>query len=122
MESYKKYLIILAIIIPLVIVATLAFTNFAGIGDQLKGAGGPFAAGLYNVAVGPLNWALGGGFPTLALFYLLGLVVLPFSVAYIIWHYDVPYKIQGATAPSPTSAYTNTMSREPPEPERAPTA
>jgi hypothetical protein len=48
--------------------------------------------------------------------------VVPFSFAYLIWHYDVPYKITGATAASPASSYDNTVAREPAEPERSNTS
>lgn len=100
--------------------AAIAAVNWGGLGDTLAGFGGPVAAGIYNLAIGPVNWALSGGWPTLAVFYLIGIIVVPFTFAYIIWHFDVPYKIQGATATTPANDYTNTMRREPEEPERSP--
>jgi hypothetical protein len=117
--SFKKYLLITIPIFAIVIFALLAYLNVGNIGTTLSGVGGPFASGFQKLLTGPLTWASTGGWPTLAIFYLVGLIALPFSVAYIIWHYDVPYKITGATAPSPASSYDNSMKREPDEPERS---
>jgi hypothetical protein len=117
----KKYLLITIPILLIVIFAFLAYFNVGGIGSSLSGVGGPFARGIYNLAIAPLNWALGGGWPTLAVFYLIGFVVVPFALAYAVWHYDWPYKITGATANSAVAGYDNTMKREPDEPERAQT-
>jgi hypothetical protein len=117
--SFKKYLLITIPIFAVVIFALLAYLNVGGIGTKISGVGGPFAAGFQKLLIGPLTWASAGGWPTLAIFYLVGLIAIPFSFAYIIWHYDVPYKITGATAPSPASTYDNSMKREPDEPERS---
>ena len=116
--------ILATIIIIAVVIALIAFAaifNVGNFGASMAGAGGPVAAGFYNLSAGFLKWALSGGWPTLAVFYLLGLIVIPFSFAFIIWHFDVPYKITGAaTATNPASGYNNLTPREPAEPERAP--
>jgi hypothetical protein len=117
--SFKKYLLITIPIFAVVIFALLAYLNVGGIGTKISGVGGPFAAGFQKLLIGPLTWASAGGWPTLAIFYLVGLIAIPFSFAYLIWHYDVPYKITGSTAASPASTYDNSMKREPDEPERS---
>jgi hypothetical protein len=117
--SLKKYLLITIPIIAIVIFAVLAYANFGGIGDTLSGVGGPFANGFYTLLTGPLLWGANGGWPTLAIFYLIGFILVPFGLAYFVWHYDLPYKISGASQPSPASNYDNSMQREPAEPERS---
>lgn len=121
MELSKKLLAIIIIVaVSLTIVAVMAIFNIGGVGDSLAGAGGPFANGLYKVFKSPYEWALSGGWPTLAVVCLLFWVILPCSVAYAVWHYDIPYKITGAVAESPATGFGNTMQAEPQEPERAP--
>jgi hypothetical protein len=118
--SAKVLAILIIVACSIAVFAVMVAANLFGLGDALAGAGGPVAAGIYNLAIGPVNWALTGGWPTLAVFYLIGIIVVPFTFAYIIWHFDVPYKISGATAVTPANDYTNTMKREPDEPERSP--
>jgi hypothetical protein len=103
--SFKKYLLITIPIFAVVIFALLAYLNVGGIGTKLSGVGGPFASGFQKLLTGPLAWASNGGWPTLAIFYLVGFIAVPFSFAYLIWHYDVPYKITGSTAPSQITGY-----------------
>jgi hypothetical protein len=117
--SIKKYLLITIPIIAIVIFAVVAYANLGGIGTKLAGVGGPFASGFQKLLTGPLTWASAGGWPTLAIFYLVGFIVVPFSFAYLIWHYDVPYKFSSSTQSSPASNYDNSMKREPEEPERS---
>ena len=111
MEIGKKWL---AVIIILAIVLT-AFSfavifNVGGLGSSLAGAGGPIASGFYNLLVTPLNWALSGGWPTLAVFFLIGFVAFPCLLAYLVWHNDIPYKILGQPGAT-TGNYQNAPSQ-----------
>jgi len=120
--SKKGLAILIIIVFTLTLITALIAVNFQGWGTSLAGVGGPFAANMYNLFNGVPVWISSGGWPTLAAGILIFLVGLPLLAAYAVWHYDVPYKITGATAPNPTSSYTNTMNREPTPPERAPSA
>ena len=115
----KYYIIGLIICVVIAVIATLIGVNFMGWGTSLSGAGGPVARGLYNVFVTPFTWAASGGWPTLAAgLSIIGLLMI--LSAYAVWHYDIPYKITGATQSNPAGEFTNTTTREPCEPERAP--
>jgi len=118
MELTKKVLAIIVIFSVIgTAVALAAVFNLGGFGTAVAGAGGPAAAGIYKIGNAPLLWASSGGWPTLAAFYL-GFVALIFAFAWVIWHFDVPYKITGATAAPEIQSHVTT--REPEEPERAP--
>jgi len=119
METWKKFAVIFSIVIILAVVLTLLAVNFNGWGAAVSGVSGPFTSGISRLMQSPLNWALAGGYQLL-IFYLLAFVAVPVAVAYAVWHYDLPYKITGATAPSPASNYDNSMRREPEEAERSP--
>ena len=121
MVSRNQMFIAFAVVIFLAVLITLISTNTFGWGVAVAGFGGPLAVGLYKIFISPLNWALSGGWPTLAVFILLGFVALPIGIAALTWHYDIPYKLQNTVAPNPSNAYTATVKREPEEPERAPT-
>ena len=115
METWKKYLIITVILVSLVVFLTLAAVNFQGIGDKLGGIGGPFTNGLTKLGAGPLNWALIGGYQML-IFYLVSFALVPVLVAYVVWHYDIPYKIvSNSTADNKLVGYN--AQREPEDAE-----
>lgn len=114
--SKKALIIILIIAIAITAFAVAVIANLGGLGTKLAGVGGPFATGLYKLFNGIPLWISGGGWPTLLVGILVFIVIIPCSVAYITWHYDVPYKITGTTAP--INGYgNNTVQREPEEPE-----
>jgi len=117
--SNKVFIAIITIFVIIAIIAVLIAMNFMGWGTALSGIGGPFAAGFYKLLVSPLSWASVGGWPTLLVFYIISFAIIPLLVAYSVWHFDIPYKITGSTAPSPASNYDNSMKREPEEPERS---
>ena len=121
MVSRNHMFIAFAVVIFIAVLITLVATNTFGWGAAVAGFGGPVAAGLYKIFISPLNWALSGGWPTLAAFILFGFVALPIGVAALSHHYHIPEKFQNTVAPNPSNAYTSTVKREPEEPERAPT-
>ena len=95
--------IFIVAIIAVSIIATFAVcvaANIGGLGTMLAGTGGSTAKGFYKIGLAPVSWAASGGWPTLTVFYLLGLLFIPLCVAYAVWHYDLPYKIsrQGSNA------------------------
>lgn len=119
MELTKKILaIIVAVSVAITLFAVAVWQNIGGLGTSLTGAGGPVASGFYKIANAPLLWASSGGWPTLAVFYC-GFIAVMFGFAWVIWHFDVPYKITGATQ-QPLGDLTHSVTREPEEPERAP--
>lgn len=119
MDTWKKYLIVTVILMSLVVFFTLAAVNFAGIGDKLSGVGGPFTTGAFKLGLGPLTWAQSGGYQMLV-FYIINPLIISLMVAYVVWHFDLGYKLTGAVASSsPAAGYDNTMKREPEEPERS---
>jgi hypothetical protein len=120
--SKKALAVVIVIVFALTLTAVLIAVDFQGWGTSLAGVGGPFAANIYNLFNGVPVWISSGGWPTLGVGILIFIVALPLLAAYAVWHYDVPYKITGAVAPSPASTFTNTMQREPTPPERAPTS
>jgi hypothetical protein len=123
MEISKKILVALMILpVLIVLFAVACWQNWGGIGTALSGVGGPVGKGFMDLAAAPLTWAVNGGGPTLAIIYSAFFAIV-FGFAYWVWHWDIGYKIQNVTAPSTptTSGYTNTMNREPADPEYAPT-
>jgi hypothetical protein len=49
------------------------------------------------------------------------ILAFSFGLAYWVWHWDIGYKFSNAMKPDTSaSSFSNTMNREPPEPERAP--
>jgi hypothetical protein len=90
------------------------------VGKFFAGATGPIGAVALSVALMPLNWAKSGGGPTVFAFWGI-LAVVMFGFAYWVWHWDIGYKISKSSAPSVPDGYSNTMKREPEEPERSPT-
>lgn len=116
----KWYLLGIIILVIIVIIGTLVAVDFQGWGKALAGAGGPFAAGLYNALVTPFKWAASGGWPTLgAALAIIGILMI--ASAWSVWHYDIPYKFTGAASSSSSQTMANTTKREPDEPELAPT-
>jgi hypothetical protein len=118
----KKVLVALMVLPVLVVVlAVAAWQDWGGIGTAISGFGGPLGAGALSLAQTPLTWAVSGGGPTTAALYaVIGLAIVGF--AYWVWHWDIGYRLQNTFKPDvPTNAgFTNTMSREPSDPERAP--
>ena len=119
--SGKVLLAILAIAIALTATVICAIADIGGFGTWLGGFSGPFTRGLTNVGAIPLNFGLASGWNMLLL-YIAGLVILPVSVAAIVWHYDIPYKWQNVASPSNASTYDTTLKREPDEPEPGPSS
>ncbi len=111
----KKLLAALFILaVTLAVVATLAVTVPA-IGGWFAATFGPAGAGFINLMRIPLNWALGGGGPTLFAFYGIGLGIV-FGFAYIVWTKDIPYKLTGTT-PQDNKILGYKAQREPEDPE-----
>jgi hypothetical protein len=120
MVSNKVFIAVLVIAIVLVSFAFCVALNVGGLGTALSGVGGPLAKGAYNIFAAIPQFALSGGWPTLTAIGVIFVVIVPILAAYTTWHYDIPYKITGATTTNPAGNYTNTMSREPADPETQP--
>lgn len=118
METWKKFAIIFAVLAPLLIIITLLAVNFQGWGTAVSKTGGPFFTGLFNLGAMIPKFMLQDGY-RMAIGYLVGLLVIPLTVAYLVWHFDIGYKLGNASkSESPASGYDNTMSREPAQPEK----
>ena len=107
--SKKVFALVLILAISLTIFFVCAYLNVGGLGSALAGVGGPISAGLYNIAVAPLNWALTGGW-AVAIFYV-GVLIFGLAVAAFFWQYDIPYKILGNPNSSPTTAFQQNTSQ-----------
>ena len=64
--SNKQFLAIIILIAIGIAVSFAAIANFGGLGDKLKGIGGPASTGLYNLVARFPQFALSGGWPTMA--------------------------------------------------------
>ena len=116
----KAFIIILVAAIGLTSFAFAVALNIGGLGDALQGAGGPIAAGLYNIIIQFPIWTLSGGWPTLGASILI-VVVLCFISGYNFEQKHVIATIRGSNVPA-TGVNGYNAQREPEEPERAPTA
>jgi hypothetical protein len=114
METWKKFAIIFAIVIVIVVFVTLLAVDFQGWGKALGKSGGPFFNGLYNIGAMLPKFALSGGY-NLILFYLI-IVFACLITAYLVWHFDLGYKINGQK-PTAASIQNYNAQREPEEPE-----
>jgi lipoprotein signal peptidase len=120
MQTWKKYAIVFTLIIVLVVVLTLLAVDYNGWGTSAGSVAGPVTNGLYELGNKPISWAQTNGY-TMLIFYIIGILALPLIVAYLVWHYDIGYKING-TAPTTGGSITGyTAQREPEEPETIPT-
>lgn len=120
MNISKKVLAALIVIAIIVTAVAMAAIFVPAVGAWFSTNFGGVGTGFLNLFTVPLTWALSGGGPTIAVFWGI-IIIAALGFTYIVWHYDVPYKVTGVTAVTPATGYTNTMSREPPEPERSPT-
>lgn len=114
--SRKVLAVIITVAVILTIIAMLAIF-YKPFGEAVSGFGGPVGAGIVTALSAPLQWALSGGGPTLAVFYGLALAII-FGFAYWVWHWNIGYKITGITAASELPSHS--VTHEPEEPERAP--
>ena len=73
--SNKAWLVITVIVAAAAVFVVCAIANIGGIGTALAGLGGPAGTAAYGVFSAPLAWALSGGGPTLAGFWL-GIAIL----------------------------------------------
>ena len=120
MQLSKK---VLAIIIVLAIILTavaMAAIFVPSVNAWFSVNTGSWGVTALAIAQAPLQYALSGGAQT-ALFW--GVITAGlFGFAYWVWHWDIGFKLSGATKPSsPASNYDNNMAREPTEPERGST-
>jgi hypothetical protein len=119
METWKKYAILITLVVIAVIPLTLLAVNFNGWGKQVSGWTGPFTNGAFKLGLIIPNFMVSSGYNMLIIYILAG-ILYPLLIAYVVWHFDVGYKFTGAAvAASPASGYDNTMRREPEEPERS---
>jgi len=116
----KKILAVLLIAAIAGTAVTMAAIFVPAVGKFFASGTGPAGAAALSVAKAPLAWALSGGGPTIFGFWGIALLVV-FGFAYWVWHWDIGYKISKSSAPSVPDGYSNTMKREPEEPERSPT-
>jgi len=116
--SGKPLIAVIAICVFIAVFAFAAVFNVGGLGTALAGVGGPVGSAFYSFFNAPVAWASAGGWPTLAAFYATFIVVM-LVFAYVVWHFDLPYKVTGAqaatapvyqAAPSATIPVTNLQS------------
>jgi hypothetical protein len=120
MNVSKKVLIAILVIAILGTALTMAAIFVPAVGEWFSSFSGPFGSGIINLFQMPLKAALEGGAQTIAFWGIIAIIV--FGFAYWVWHWDIGYKISGATAPAVEQAFSNTTKREPDEPELSPTA
>ncbi len=117
----KKVLAVIIVVSSVVTaIAIFAAFNIGGFGDAVAGTGGPVAKGFYEIFNAPLLWGSSGGWPTLIAVYVGGVTII-LLFAYVVYHFDLPAKITGATSTQPDySPSLSAYPKEPAEPERAP--
>ena len=119
MNISKKILLTLIILTITLTVIAMAAIFVPAVSEWFSINFGGVGAGIINALQTPFRWGLTGGAQTAALYGIGG--ALMFGFAYWIWHCDIPYKLQGVTAPDVQQSFSNTVKKEPDEPELAPT-
>jgi hypothetical protein len=109
-------LFFIAILAAVLIVVGL----FLGWFKPLEGFGGQFTAGLFEVLAFLPRFVV-AGWPQM-IFGVCLLVAALFAAGYLFEQKQIIATIKGSANPSTgvEAGYTNTMNREPPEPEQAP--
>jgi len=118
MDTWKKFAIIITVVVILVVPLTLLAINYNGWGAQLSTSLTPFTTGIQKVGQVIPTAMLENGYVMLIGYLAIPLLMFGFAVIY--WNRDWGYKITGASATTNSASnYDNTMKREPEEPERA---
>ena len=94
MDSLKKWLIFLAVLIPIIIVLTLLAINYGGWGTSLSEAAIPITNGIHEIGKVIPNMMLENGY--IMLLCYLSVPILMFGAALIYWNKDWGYKLQPA--------------------------
>jgi len=92
MDSLKKWLIFLAVLIPIIIILTLLAIDYGGWGTSLSEAAVPVTDWIHNIGKVVPNMMLDNGYIMLLCYSMVP--ILMFGAALIYWNKDWGYKLQ----------------------------